>query len=75
VSKVIELVDGTEFRAKFTVEERIDGVFVATQWIAEVCLEVDRDVEEFETYSAALATMYANAFHYVKQFTQLRIRR
>lgn len=55
------LYDGKMLRAKFTVEERADGMFLSTTWLPDWGSEVDRNVEEFETYSAALADMYENA--------------
>jgi hypothetical protein len=61
----IILKDGTVIKAKFTVEERTDGIFIATIWYPTECSEHDRNVEEFETYSAALANMYRNALYTV----------
>jgi hypothetical protein len=45
-----------------TVEERSDGIFISTFWDMNDCLEADRNVTEFETYSAALAHMYKGMF-------------
>lgn len=65
--------DGTVLRAKFTVEERNDGIFISTSWLPDECLECDRNVTEFETYSAALADMYQNGLYATIQHTTLHL--
>ena len=50
-----------------TVEERKDGIYISTLWDMNDCLEVDRHVTEFETYSAALAHMYEQMFNIAKE--------
>lgn len=47
-----------ELILKLTVEERRDGMYIATLWNPDCCLEVDRNVVVYETYSAAES--YAN---------------
>jgi len=59
----IKLFSGTKLIAKFTVEE-IDDNFISTVWIVDDFFEVDRNVKDFETYSAALANMYKNALEF-----------
>lgn len=55
--RTLILKDGNKTIAKFTVEEKTNGRFISTEWMPDHCLEVDREVCEFETYSAALAHM------------------
>lgn len=67
--KYIVLYQNDTLVAKFTVEELKSGLFISTQWDTSDCLEVDRTVVEFETYSAALASMYENALNFAVQLT------
>jgi len=69
----ISLFNGKVLRAKFTVEERQDGMFIATQWLPDCGAEEDRDVQEFETYSAARSKMFENALHISVYCSNLRI--
>lgn len=49
-----------------TVEERRDGMFIATVWDNEFSYENDRVVMEFETESAAREHMYKSLFEIAK---------
>lgn len=69
----VYLYDGEVLRLKATCEERSDGICIATLWEPDVCLEEDREVEEFETYSAALARMYEKVLEASLQFSNLRM--
>jgi len=62
IYRVVKIMHRGELSKKFTVEERSDGTFIATYWNADAEYQVDRQVKEFETYSAALAHMYKQAF-------------
>ena len=72
MDKVIKLyLDNKLLKAKFTVEEINGHKFIATQWIPDHCLEEDRDVEEFETYSTALARMHEMALYETLNWSDL----
>jgi hypothetical protein len=45
-------------KVKITVEERQDNSFIATLWLKDIDLEVDRRVFEFETFGGACATAF-----------------
>lgn len=53
VENAIDHFDGPTMR--YTVEELNGFKFIATRWEKDACLEVDRDVKEFETYGGAIA--------------------
>ena len=65
----------TDLLRKFTVEERSDGMFISTEWDTYECLQVDRDVKEFETYSAALAFMFEAAMSFAVISSDLDFKR
>lgn len=69
----VYLYDGNVLRLKLTCEERSDGICIATLWEPDMCLENDREVEEFETYSAALARMYEKGLERALQYSNLRM--
>lgn len=69
----LSIFNGKELQVKFTVEEREDGVFIATAWYPDLCLEVDRYVATFETYSGALVHLYDDALKYALERTELKI--
>lgn len=69
---ILQLLDGKVLRAKFTVEERADGIFISTEWRPENGYEEDRLVEEFETYSGALCHMYEQALNEALCWTNLK---
>ncbi len=68
---ILKLYDGKELFAKFTVEEKNPEHFIMTCWHPDNEAEIDRYVNEFETYSAALAHMYEWAYDTVLQCTNL----
>jgi hypothetical protein len=71
----IEFYDGQVLRARLTTEEVGSDRYIATCWVPEECLEVDREVEAFETYSAALAEMYRSAMFVALKYTNLKMKR
>lgn len=71
--KEIYLYDGQVLRIKGTCEERSDGICIATCWQTDGCLEEDREVHEYETYSAALARMYEMVLEASLQYSNLKM--
>lgn len=71
--RTIKLFDGQVLRAKLTVEETLSG-YIATSWNPDDCYEFDREVEEFETLSRAIAHMYEKALYAALTFTNLTIK-
>ena len=74
----ISLYDREVLKAKFTVEEvsnYMGDKYISTCWNPSHELQVDRSIEEFETYSAALAHMYESALMYAMAYrTTLNMR-
>lgn len=71
--RTLNILIGEVLVAKFTVEELFNSEFISTRWFPAECLENDRSIDSFETYSGALCHMYALALEYVINHTHLRI--
>jgi len=55
--------------AKFTTEELNGHKYISTYWDVTYCLEEDREVKQFETYSGALVHMYATAVGVLSRYS------
>lgn len=67
----LKLIDGTVLRFKLEVIEHKYDQYISTLWRVDDCAEVDREVTEFETYSAALAHMYRTALEVSLEYSTL----
>ena len=74
MKQVIELKDGEVLRGRFTTEELNEGYhYIATSWCPDDCLEQNRIVESYETFSKAKSRMFEMALEYSLQYSNLKL--